>query len=523
LGRFTNLRQFGGGNRLAEALIGKTRNSDAFAYLDNYVISAKAVAETRFQYSRLTPAVLATGGDAAPVVLIGINDPLKLVTGTLVAGTSTSGATDRRESRFQFQEVFSYVNGNHSLKFGIDRQRIKSTFIDLEDASGTWNFASAGDFLANIPGRFRQNFLTTSTQRNTYTGVFVQDEWRLKPNFTMSYGLRYENESILHDVNNLGPRAAIAYDPFKSGKTVIRAGAGIFYNRALLRTIDDFTLGAQQMFLDTDSLIDPATGKVMTAAQRHAFIAANLRFPQALTSSASLVKQFGVLNSGFSRRLDPNLNIPESYQTNVGVERQIGKRLVLEANYTWNRGLHLWREFNVNAPRLPQGFSNFTEYLASRDFTNFLSAPAGVRPLLNTSTAGDLVRFVLTPPDPANPNSVVRILEFGVPVSLINLNAVTSTTAVEVALAALNSLRPDTSKGEVEQLIPVGNSQYHGLTIELRHRFLSAANGAGLSFRAVYTLSFLKDDGIVNTSDALVAGDFQGEFTRSLLDRRHRF
>ena len=107
-----------------------------------------------FQFSRLSPAVLATGGERPPVVLIGINDPLKLVTGTLVAGTSTSGASDRSEDRFQFQEVFSYVSGNHSLKFGGDIQRIKSTFIDLEDASGTWDFDSAGDFLANAPEPF---------------------------------------------------------------------------------------------------------------------------------------------------------------------------------------------------------------------------------------------------------------------------------------------------------------------------------------------------------------------------------
>ncbi len=523
LGRLTNLRQFGGGNRLAEALVGKTRNSDAIAYLDNHVFTPKAVAETRFQYSRLSPAVVAAGGENPPVVLIGINDPLKLVTGTLVAGTSTSGATDRSEQRFQFQEIFSYARGNHSVKFGGDIQRIRSTFIDLEDASGTWDFDSAGDFLANLPSRFRQNFLTTSTQRNTYFGVFAQDEWRIKPNFTMSYGVRYENESIVHDINNFGPRAAIAYDPFNTGKTVIRAGAGIFYNRALLRTIDDFTLGAQQLFFDTDALVEPATGKLMTAAQRRAFIAANLRFPQTLAADSALVRQFALLNSGFSRRLDPALMIPESYQTNVGVERQIGKRLVLEANYTWNRGLHLWREFNVNAPRLPKGFSSFTDYLASRDFTNFLSAPGGVRPLLNTSAAGDLVRFVLAPQDPANPNSIIRVSEFGVPVSLINLNAFTSTSSVDAALAALNSLRPEPSQGEIEQLIPVGNSQYHGLTLELRHRFVSAKKGAGFSFRAVYTLSFLKDDGIVNTSDALVAADFQREFTRSLLDRRHRF
>ena len=523
LGRSKNLRQFGGGDRLAQALEGKTRNTDAIAYLDNYVFSAKAVAQTRFQYSRLTPAVVATGGTTSPVVLIGINDPLKLASGTLVAGTSTSGATDRRETRFQFQEIFAYISGTHSLKFGGDAQKIKSTFIDLSDASGTWDFDSAGDFLANIPSRFRQNFLTTSTQHNTYIGIFAQDEWRVKPNVVLSYGVRYEHESIVADLNNFGPRVAFSYDPFKSGKTVIRGGAGIFYNRALLRTIDDFTLGAQQLFFDTDTLIDPATGKLLSNAQRRAFIAANLQFPRTLTAGSTLVKQFGVLNSGFSRRLDPKLRIPESYQANLGFEREIGRSFVFEANYTWNRGLHLWREFNVNAPALPKGFKNFTSYLASRDFTNFLGGPGGVRPLLNTSTAGDLVRFVLTPPDPANPNSVVRITEFGVPISLVNLNAFTSTTSVTTALAALNSLRADPSRGEIEQLIPVGNSFYDGLTLELRNRFKRAKNGAGFSFRAAYTLSFLRDDGIVNTSDALIPGDFNHERARSLQDRRHRF
>ena len=133
------------------------------------------------------------------------------------------------------------------------------------------------------------------------------------------------------------------------------------------------------------------------------------------------------------------------------------------------------------------------------------------------------MRFVLVPPDPANPNSVVKIVEFGVPISLINLNATTSTTSVNTALAALNSLRPDPSKGEVEQLIPVGNSFYHGLVLEFRNRFRQGKNGASVSFRAVYTLSFLTDDGLVNTSDALIAGDFRTERSRSLQDRRHRF
>ncbi|MGH9958946.1 MAG: carboxypeptidase regulatory-like domain-containing protein, partial [Pyrinomonadaceae bacterium] len=301
LGRQSNQRQFGGGNRLAEALLAKTRGTDSISYSDNYVLSPTVVNQFRVQFSRLTPGVKASGG-SNPVVLITINDPLAAGdparrSGTLVAGSSTAGATDRRESRIQGQDILSYVRGNHSPKFGFDIQRIRSTFIDLSDASGTFSFASAGDFLAAMPNRFRQNFQTESTQQNTYVGFFAHDEWQIRPNLVFSYGVRYENETILRDRNNFAPRLSIAYDPFKSGKTVIRLGAGIFYNRALLRTIDDFTLGTQQLFFDTNSLRNPVTGKPMNNEERRRFIADNLRFPETLTVESGLVKQFGELNT----------------------------------------------------------------------------------------------------------------------------------------------------------------------------------------------------------------------------------
>jgi hypothetical protein len=528
LGRLKNLRSFGGGSRLSEALQGQTRDSDALAYSDDYVFNTRAVNQTRLQLSSLRPALEARGEQSSPVVLINLNDPLAASdaasrSGTLVAGSSTSGGTARRETRFQFQDTLTNLRGAHSLKLGLDVQRIRSTFIDLSDASGTFNFASAGDFLANIPSRFRRNFQTSSTQRNTYLGLFIQDEWRLRSNLLLSYGLRYENETIVRDPNNFGPRLSLAYDPFRSGKTVIRLGAGLFYNRALLRTIDDFTLGNQQLFFDTNSLTDPLTGKLLTAEQRRKFISDNLRFPQTLALDSTLVQQFAVRNTNFTRRLDPHLRLPESYQANIGFERELHGGFVLEANWTWNRGLHLWREFNANAPILPAGYKDWTSFLLSRDFANFRGGQGGARPLYNAASAGELVRFTLAPGDAANPNAVGRIVEFGVPLSLVNLNSFTSTTAIEVALAALNELRPDPSRAEVEQLSSIGNSFYHGLTLELRKRFAERRSGFGLSFRAAYTLSRLIDDGIVNTSDALRPGDFRSERARSLLDRRHRF
>lgn len=521
-GRLINLRQFGGGNRLAEALQGRRRNSDAFSFSDTFVFSERLVNQARFQYSRLAPAFEARGG-STPVVLITLNDPLPAEdlerrSGTLVAGSSTAGGSDRREARVQLQDVLSLIRGSHSLKFGVDLHHVRSTFIDLSDVTGTFNFASAGDFLAGVPSRFRQNFQSSSTQKNLYAGVFLQDEWQILPELLLSYGLRYEYETILRDPNNFGPRLSVAYSPFDSGKLVMRFGAGLFFNRPLLRTIDDFTLGKQQLFFDTNLLRDALTSKLMTAEQRRAFIAANLRFPETLTVDSQLVKDFGVLNTNFSRRLDPALRIPESYQINAGVERDLGHGYAVEANFTFTRGLHLLREFNANAPVLPSGFTNFSEFLASRDFANFRNATTATRPLYNAATAGELVRFAFGSATQANANTVTRAVEFGVPISVMNLNSPSSTTMIEVALAALNNLRPDPTRGELEQLISAGNSFYRGLTLELRKQF-----GSGFGFRAGYTLSRLIDDGVVNTSDALVPGDFRAERARSLLDRRHRF
>jgi len=513
-GRSRDLRRSGGGLRLAEALQGRGRDTEAVSYADSLVLSRGAVNQFRAQFSRLRPSLLPRGGEAGPVVLVAINDPLDPAdpddrSGTLVAGSSTGGASARSETRFQAQETLTFARGPHTLKAGADLQRVRSTFFDLSDATGTYNFTSAGDFLVSAPARYRQRFNTTSEQRNLYAGLFVQDEWRAGANLTLSFGLRYERESVLGDRNNFGPRLGLAFDPFGTGRTVLRAGAGVFYNRPLLRTLDDFTLGRGVVEFDTDRLPEAA---------RRAFIAANLRFPETLSADSPLVREFGARRTDFARRLDPGLEIPESYQLSAGFERELGRGFVFEAGYSFNRGLRLWREFNANAPRLPAGFRDFAEYLSSRDFPNFRDS-AGARPVYDVAAAGDLVRFA---PLPEGSRPVARVSEFGVPVTVFDLNSVNSSAVLEAALAALRPLRPDPSRTQLEQLASLGNSFYHGLVVEARRRFARRAGGAGGSLRAAYTLSRLTDDGVVNTSSALVVGDFRRERARSLLDRRHR-
>jgi len=527
LGRRRDFRQFSGGSRLAEALVGSSRNTDAYGFADNFVFSERAVNQFRFQYSTLKPAI-ETSDPTSPVVLIDLPTLVNRGT-TLVAGASTSNSTDRREERWQFQDTFNYVTGAHTFRIGGDVQRITSTFIDKGDATGTFNFDHAQDFLNNRFFRYRHNFGNESTQRNTYFGVFFQDEWRLHPRLNLSYGIRYERETILNDNNNWGPRVALAYAPFKDGKGVIRFGAGLFYNRVLLRTIDDFTLGENQIFFDTNDI--PA------GAARDAVLA-QIRFPQAITQDAPFVAQYGETNTTFSRRLDPTLRIPESYQTNVGFERELGKGFVFEVNYTWNRTSHLWREFNANAPRLPTGFNSFADYLLSQTFNN--GPVNGVRPFYNVNGARDALRFVTSftaPPvgDPARCSGAIAptnaeqggcMVINGVPTTIINLNSLTATNAsppITVALAVVQRFRPNPTRTQIEQLTSIGDSFYHGLVFELRSRSRKFKNGFAASFRAVYTLSSLRDDGIVNTSSAQIVGDFNAETSRSLLDRRHRF
>ena len=115
-------------------LQGRRRNSDALSFSDTLVFSERLVNQARFQYSRLAPAFEASGGNS-PVVLIALNDPLpaddpERRTGTLVAGSSSSGGSDRSEQRIQIQNVLSFVDGDHSLKLGADIHHVSSTFID---------------------------------------------------------------------------------------------------------------------------------------------------------------------------------------------------------------------------------------------------------------------------------------------------------------------------------------------------------------------------------------------------------
>ncbi len=501
-------RGFPGGRRTLDTILSSGRNSQSYAVSDNFVLSSRAVNTARIQFSRLTPVFSPPNGN--PVVIIDIDDPRDVIgdananpltrSGNLVAGASTLAGVDRREDRHQLQDTLSYARGAHTARAGVDAQVIRSRFVDLSDTTGTFDFDTVADFLANKPSRYRHRFNTDSELRNTYTGVFIQDDWKPAQNLTLSFGLRWENETVIEDRNNFGPRLSLAWDPFNSGKTVARAGYGIFYNRALLRTLDDFILTSNAIQIDTNV---PAAARLLT----------ELKFPAVLAPNDPRVAELGARESGFLRRIGDGFRIPESYQASLGVEREIGGGFKIEVNYVFNRGLHLWREINANAPRLPAGFNNFTEYLLSRDFDNTRNPATGQRPITATGNA-DVARFDLSQtPSRTITESGRRIVVIG----LNNPSTANNSIGRAGALAALRDLRPDPSVTQIEELQSRGNSYYHGVSFEAQRRL----TGRGF-LRASYTLSKLIDDGVVNTSSPLVVGDFRRERALSLMDSRHR-
>jgi len=529
LGRQKDLRQFSGTNRIASSLIGRIRNSDAFNFTHNFIASSKFINQFRFQYSRLKPRSSQNAGEVAPAVLVTFTPPGES-SQTQVYG-STSNSSDRKENRLQFQNTFSYVVGSNLIRIGADVQSVKTLFIDRFDATGTYSFSNFVFFNINSVSRYQHNFNTDSELKNTYYGLFIQNDWRARNNLSINFGLRYERETILDDKNNFGPRFAIAWNPFPSqNKTVIRFGAGIFYNRVLLRTVDDFTSGSRRLRLDTNSLNVP-TGTTVDLSVVRSFLSS--QFPNALTldtqmpvnsTQSFLVRQLA-RPVGVFRSISPDIKIPESYQFNVGFERELMKGIIFETNLTYNKTVHLWREYNPNAPVIPSGTPDrdgdgkitLTDYL--------LGVTTGVS-RFELGSPNDPVG--LRAPDGSNCTSGSQLCI--VNLRTINNNSNCSTTSVTNnpicrAFAAVNSLRPFFSSlgpVQLEQVIPVGNSRYIGAIFEIRTRYRKFAYGFAGSMRLAYTLSSLKDDGIVNTSEATTPANFSAEWSRSLLDRRHR-
>lgn len=164
-----------------------------------------------------------------------------------------------RWNSFQVYDDAFLNRGKHTIKFGMAVERMLMQATALTDPSGIWQFADVGSFLTNNPSRFQGGIVSTLSPRDlrqTVFGVYLQDDWRWKPNLTLNLGLRYEMATIPTEIHgklanlrnltdasphlgdpffvsnptskNFEPRIGFAWDPFRNGKMAVRGGAGLF-------------------------------------------------------------------------------------------------------------------------------------------------------------------------------------------------------------------------------------------------------------------------------------------------------
>src|SRR6266478_2664233 len=391
-------------------------------------------------------------------------------------GREPYSPVNRIERRFEFTDNFSFVRGKHNFKVGADANVIqlrssKKQIFEL-DFGGDVNFggfaASTFGFPNSIPGvtalpgttamqSYGLGIPTTyikgignSNQHfdNLPFGFFLQDSWRLSDHLTLNYGVRYDVEisplfaplpginaaaeqalgvveGIPRDHNNVAPRFGLAWDPAGNGKTVVRAGYGIFYDHPLLAVAFDSATadgGRSTQLLSgggTPSacglLPFPAgptpppgycgggadsPGNLNGSSIFQGVLNANsiyLAIPTSLTlgyqpnqqrfdpfAAGSLFANQNYLNAGFPLGVLPftlpvgkNFVYGYAQQANLTIERQISKTWKFSLGYQWTRGLHLNRPQDVNSTDPKLLAQNFANCLAA-GIATCSSSPLGV-------------------------------------------------------------------------------------------------------------------------------------------------
>jgi hypothetical protein len=276
------------------------------------------VNEVRFQYFRSD--LTTTANTVAPVIQV-----LGAFTG---GGATTSHGSDLQNS-YELQNYTSLVRGAHFMRFGV---RLRAAVDDSSSPSnfnGTFTFSSLSQYRTGVPSQFTINGGIPNSAVHQFDGaLFFGDDWKLRPNLTLSLGLRYENQTNIHDAKDIAPRVAFAWAPGATGrkqaKTVIRGGAGVFYDRFALA--NSLTAGryngiVQQQYV----VINPDFYPVIPSL---ALLAAS-RSPQTV------------------QKVDAQLRAPYIVQSALTVERQLPKNTTLALTYTNSHGVHVFRSLEV--------------------------------------------------------------------------------------------------------------------------------------------------------------------------------
>ena len=347
------------------------------------LINQKVINETRFQYIRRR-----NEQESQDTTVI------TRVSEAFTGGGSQVGFSFRDEDRFELQNFTSWTTGRHSLKAGIRIRRVSIDDVSPQNFNGTYTFGGGTapqldannevviDPVTGLPRlvqissieRYQRTLLLTNlgfspaevrlrgggaTQFSISggepgarvsqidVGPFIQDDWRIRPNFTLSLGLRYEAQSNISDRSDFAPRIAFAWSPGggqgQRQTMVIRGGFGIFYDRFR----ENLTLsvvrstGTRQQFVVTTT--QPNGAAILNTYPNPPSVAELTAFnvPQTMRQAA------------------PDLQSPYTIETAFSVERQLPRNVTLSVSYIGARTLHVLRSRNINAPAPGTGLRPF--------------------------------------------------------------------------------------------------------------------------------------------------------------------
>lgn len=323
---------------LAGQEVGQNVRNQSFTVNDVYALSSSMINEARFTYSRRKINFPENLGVAFSVGGVG--------SAFSVTGNAVNFPQNRLDNVYEWTDNLSKTSGNNNWKFGYNLLRYQLNSFFAPNLRGTVSYGSLVDFALDRNASFSQFAGDGRVNGVTYEhGMFAQDDYRFRPDFTMNLGLRYEYvttpfgffSNAKPDINNFSPAVGFAWNPkdFMSGKFVGRAGFRIAYDQVfqnvLLNNSRNFPRGVNVAFTNL-------TGQ-------HPFN--NLPSPP---TPATYVAQGNNPNLLPLRLFSPNERVkqPMSWQWSVGMQYQLSNNMVFKADYIGTKGSNLIREVEAN-------------------------------------------------------------------------------------------------------------------------------------------------------------------------------
>ena len=163
-------------------------------------------------------------------------DPTVTVQGAFTGGGNSMGVNRDNQNRFELQNDTIVSKGAHSINFGTRLRFTRDSSYSTAGFNGQYIYSSLDAYKANTPTEYDVTTGTGSAAVNYFdAGLFFQDDYKVRPNLTLSYGLRYESQNDIGDHADWAPRLSFAWAPGAHGttpaKTVIRGGYGWFFDR----------------------------------------------------------------------------------------------------------------------------------------------------------------------------------------------------------------------------------------------------------------------------------------------------